>query len=104
MASTTGTLQKWSGGLELERAVNSSAASSAAEGLMLAGVTLQLGKALRGGVDLKKLGKALKGGIDVDKAFGRRHKQRPPAGGSSASGGGGSGSKARAQPPRQKKP
>ena len=51
---------------------------------MLAGVTLKLGKALRGGVDLKKLGKALKGGIDVDKAFGRRHKQRPPAGGSSA--------------------
>ena len=65
---------------------------------MLAGATLQLGKALRGGVDLKKLGKALKGGIDVDKAFGRRHKQRPPAGGSSASGGGGPGSKARAQP------
>ena len=62
-------------------------------------------EALRGGVDLKKLGKALKGGIDVDKAFGRRHKQRPPAGGSSASGGGGPGSKARAQPPgRNKKP
>ena len=38
----SGTLQKWSGGLELERAVNSSAASSAAEGPTLAGATLQV--------------------------------------------------------------